>query len=72
MFKGTEQAVVFLTILLIYFHPPPQQELQMLGLPSLLSEGAKQLETSRAINVMHQLLQLHRHHLKIIDELKDR
>lgn len=72
MFKGTEQAVVFLTILLIYFHPPPQQELQMLGLPSLLSEGAIQLETSRAINVMHQLLQLHRHHLKIIDELKDR
>ena len=67
-----EQAVVFFTILLIYFHPPPQQELQMLGLPSLLSEGTKQLETSRAINVMHQLLQLHRHHLKIIDELKDR
>ena len=44
----------------------------MLGLPSLLSEGAKQLDTSRVINILHQLLQLHRHHLKVIDELKDR
>ena len=44
----------------------------MLGLPSLLSEGAKQVETSRMINVVHQLLQLHRRNLKTIDELKDR
>lgn len=44
----------------------------MLGLPSLLSEGAKQLDTSRVVNILHQLLQLHRHHLKVIDELKDR
>ena len=44
----------------------------MLGLPSLLSEGANQLQTSRVINIVHQLLQLHRHNLKIIDELKDR
>ena len=70
--KGQSKQLCFLQYFSSIFTPPPQQELQMLGLPSLLSEGAKQLETSRAINVMHQLLQLHRHHLKIIDELKDR
>lgn len=44
----------------------------MLGLPCVLIKESGQPETSRLVNVVYQLLQLHRRNLKIIDEQKDR
>ena len=48
------------------------QELRTLGLPSLTNEGCGELETSNVVNVIYQLLQVYRHNLKTIEELKDR
>lgn len=48
------------------------QELQMLGLPGILTKESRQPETSRMVNVLFHLLQLHRHNLNAIDKLKDR
>ena len=44
----------------------------MLGLPSLTNEGCGELETSKVVNIIYQLLQFYRHNLKTIEELKDR
>ena len=44
----------------------------MLGLPGILTKESRQPETSRMVNVLFHLLQLHRHNLNAIDKLKDR
>ena len=48
------------------------QELQTIGLPSVLVGKSTQPDTVQLVNTVYRLLQLHRHSTKSIDELKAR
>ena len=48
------------------------QELQTIGLPSVLVGKSTQPNTVQLVNTVYRLLQLHRHSTKSIDELKAR
>ena len=48
------------------------QELQVMGLPSVLDRHTRQLDTTRLLNTVHRLMQLHLSHLHSIEELRNR
>ena len=57
---------------LLIIHISHLQELQTIGLPSVLVGKSTQPDTVQLVNTVYRLLQLHRHSTKSIDELKAR
>ena len=43
-----------------------------MGLPSVLDRHTRQLDTTRLLNTVHRLMQLHLSHLHSIEELRNR
>ena len=70
--QGQTVAVVVSSIMTQHDDISPAQELQTIGLPSVLVSGSTQPDVVRLVNTVYKLLQLYRHNVRTIEKLKER